>query len=358
MRITQRLVLALQISAIIIFCFGVAVLPAFATPPDNRPPDNRPPSRGNDVEQTQTQGQHQVQGQIQGQTTNVETQATSEATATSESTAAAASYSEGGSGGAGGAGGAGGLAQNNTNIGDTTATGGSAQAEGGRSEAQGGSVGDINISGDNIPADTTHKSDIRIENTPDTVTITPGSGDSCKAHIGGNLSLPGLGTGLTIPLPGKECRKLKYYDRMIAMGDKNAAEIIFCSLKEIKREFRELDLPCRETLSIHTDVPVGQMTITEDEYNSLMMAQVQQEEVEQLEDRYMEQQARIEELEEEVATHDSEQEDIEQLKKDAAALRRAQAARDKEREAFRATAKARLAAREEQGSEEKEDPNE
>lgn len=190
------------------------------------------------------------------------------------------------------------------------------------------------------------------------MTITPGSGDRCKAHIGANLSIPGLGTGLTIPLPGKECRKLNYYDRMIAIGDTNAAEIIFCSLKEVKTEFRTLDLPCRETLSIHVDVPtVGNVLLSEDEYNDLLLAQVQQEEVEELEDRYMEQQALIDDLKEEIADHDLEQEEIDRLKRQAAELSAAQQAREKERADFRAIAKARLKAREEQGSDE-EDPNE
>jgi len=161
------------------------------------------------------------------------------------------------------------------------------------------------------------------------VNITPGSGDTCKAHIGANLSLPGLGTGLTIPLPGRECRKLKYYDRMITLGDTNAAEIIFCGLKDIKAEFKQLGLDCRETVSIHVvpPEPTGQVLVDEDEYNSLLMSQVQQEELdeyaEQAEFRYAQQQSLIDELQDDADDDDVE---IEQLKKavaDRAATRAA-----------------------------------
>jgi len=357
---TTRTKLALQISAIIVLSCAFALIPAFAGGDDCRQGHRQCGHDNGDgggdqtqgQQQGQAQGQQQGQGQTQSQTAEASAAAAAAANATSTSTADSTATASGGTGGEGGAGG---HAESNSAVGDTTATGGS-------SEATGGSVGDINVNtGNNIPANTTHKSDIRIENTPDSVTITPGSGDRCKAHIGANLSIPGLGTGLTIPLPGKECRKLNYYDRMIAIGDTNAAEIIFCSLKEVKTEFRQLDLPCRDTLSIHTEEPdpdlTGQVIIPEDEYNSLLLAQVQQEEVEELEDKYMEQQALIDDLKEEIADHDLEQEEIDQLKRQAAELSAAQQAREKERADFRAAAKARLAAREEQGSEE-EDPNE
>lgn len=136
--------------------------------------------------------------------------------------------------------------------------------------------------------------------------------------------MPGLGTGLTIPLPGRECRKLKYYDRMISLGDTNAAEIIFCGLKDIEREFKELGLNCRATLSIHVVLPepTGQVTIDENEYNMLLISQVQQEELdeyaEQAEFRYAQQQSLIEELQDEIKDHDAEAADVELLKQEVA----------------------------------------
>lgn len=304
--------------------FSVAAL-ADGRPPHNRPPDNRPPDQRTevDVDQSQRQHQGQLQGQQQGQTAHG-------GTATAE-------------GGAGGSGGAGGDAQSSSGA------EASAGAEASSSSA-GGNVGDITIEGDAIPADTTHQADIELKNTPDIVNITPGSGDTCKAHIGANLSLPGLGTGLTIPLPGKECRKLKYYDRMVDQGDLNAAEIIFCGLKDIKAEFRELGLDCRETLSIFVPA-TGQVILTEGEYDNLMAEAVQKEEfeeaVEQAEYRYAQQQSLIEALQEEVSDHDVEAEEIERLKREAADLRREQEARKAAEEESKLKFKQRLSAKEE-----------
>ena len=236
----------------------------------------------------------------------------------------------GGDGGDGGSGGRGGSGGDGGSVGDVTVdTGVDVQSDQFQQQDQEqhqgqeavATTGDITIDNStDIPADTTHQAKIEIENTPDIVNITPGSGDSCKAHIGGTLSLPGLGTGLTIPLPGRECRKLKYYDRMIALGDTNAAEIIFCGLKDVKAEFRALGLDCRDTVSIHVvpPEPTGQVMVDEDEYNSLLMSQVQQEELdeyaEQAEFRYAQQQSLIEELQDEIKDHDAEAAEIERLK--------------------------------------------
>jgi predicted nuclease with TOPRIM domain len=77
-----------------------------------------------------------------------------------------------------------------------------------------------------------------------------------------------------------------------------------------------------------------------------MMAQVQQEDLELLEERYAQQQSLIEELKEEVAEHDSEQEEIDRLKREAAKLRAAQEAQEKKREDIQAQFKKRLNERE------------
>ena len=195
------------------------------------------------------------------------------------------------------------------------------------------SVGDITIEGDTIPADTTHRSKVTLENTPDIVTITPGSGDRCKAHIGFGVAVPGLGTSLNIPLPGKECRKLNYYDRMIASGDMMAAEIIFCSLKEIDKEFRELELDCRDTLSLYIvplPEPMG-VNLSPDEYDELLAQAASSEQVEeyaeQSEYRYAQQQSLLEELQ---ADADDDDAEIERLKREAAELQAARKA-DEER---------------------------
>lgn len=210
---------------------------------------------------------------------------------------------------------------NDIDIDDSTGGAGGAGGEGGGggsavSDSVSG-VGDITITETTeIPANTTHKA--RIENTPDIVTITPGSGDSCKAHIGFGASIPGLGTSLNIPLPGKECRKLKAYDRLIAAEQWQGAEIIFCSLKEVDREFRDLQLDCIEILTLFVvpgPEPVG-VNLTNAEYDELLAQAASAEQVEeyaeQSEYRYAQQQSLIEALEEE---HGDDQDEIKALKK-------------------------------------------
>ena len=232
--------------------------------------------------------------------------------------------------------------------GDVTLTGGDTTLTGGDNTAS--NTTNVSISEAEIPTHTT--SDIRLENTPDSVQIVPGSGDSCKAHIGANLSVPGLGTGLTIPLPGKECRKLKYYDRMVVEHQWQTAEIIFCSLKEVRREFAELELNCRDTLTIHitplpTPEPTGMVVISEEEYEQLSMAQVSKEvyddHQEAVEYRYEQQQVLIEALEEEHASDDVK---IAALKGVVDAALKERDAKEAEEEASRERFKAILAAKE------------
>ena len=291
---------------------------------------------------------HEQCGHDDGDDNGGQAQSESESIATAESTAAAdaTSYSEGGSSSSSSEGGSATAEGGSAEVGDTTATGGN---------AEGGSVGDITVNtGNEIPADTTHKADIRIENTPDVVTITPGSGDSCKAHVGFSASVPGIGTGMTIPLPGKECRKLRAYDRAVAMEQWQAAEIMFCSLKEVKAEFRGFGLNCVDILTLYV-VPsptetIGQIILTGDEYDALLVAQVQKEEfedaVEQAENRYSQQQSLINALQEEVAGFDSEADELERLKKEAARIAAEQEARKQAEALSRAKFKERLAKKE------------
>lgn len=206
---------------------------------------------------------------------------------------------DGGDGGAGGDGGHGGSGGEGGDGYGGDATGGDA------------SVGDITVNNiTEIPANTTHKA--RIENTPDIVTITPGSGDSCKAHIGFGVSIPGLGTSMNIPLPGKECRKLKAYDRAMAAEQWQAAEIMFCSFKEVKAEFRSFGLDCIDVLTLYAPPgpkPVG-VTMTYAEYDDLLAQAASAEQIEEytelVEYRYAQQQSLIEALEEGAVDDDNE----------------------------------------------------
>ena len=293
---------------------------------------------------------HKQCGHDDGDSASGQAQSESESIATAESTALAGaiagSYSEGGTSSSSSEGGVASAEGGSAEVGDTTATGGN---------AEGGTVGDININtGSEIPADTTHRADIRIENTPDVVTITPGSGDSCKAHVGFSASVPGIGTGMTIPLPGKECRKLKAYDRAVAMKQWQAAEIMFCSLKEVKAEFRGFGLDCVDILTLYVvPTPIdttGQVTLTASEYDVLLVAQVQQEEFEdavaQGKARYLQQQTLIEALQEEVEGFESEAEAIDRLKREAARIVAEQEARKLAEAASRAKFKKRLQSKE------------
>ena len=181
------------------------------------------------------------------------------------------------------------------------------------------------------------------------MTITPGSGDNCKAHIGANLSIPGLGTGLNIPLPGKECRKLKYYDRMIAMGDLNAAEIIFCALKEIEAEFRQLDLDCRDTLSIYIEPVIESAVIVEDWSANELVAQLSDEQYEELKSQIKETDEEYEKVEYAQAQQrsiiETQAEELARLKREADRLKAEQEARKRAEAEAQAKFKARLAAK-------------
>jgi hypothetical protein len=80
--------------------------------------------------------------------------------------------------------------------------------------------------------------------------------------------------------------------------------------------------------------------ISEDEYDGLLLAQVQQEEfddyAEQSAFRYAQQQSLIEDLQQEVASHENDQDEIDRLKRDA-----------KANEARRAAVREKLLARKE-----------
>jgi hypothetical protein len=193
---------------------------------------------------------------------------------------------------------------------------------------------DINIAGDVIPADTTHKGKLKVENTADIVNITPGSGDECKAHVGATGSIPGLAVGFNIPLPGRECRKLQYYDRMIAAQNYDAAAIIFCSLVDVEKEFKELNLDCQSTINPSMEPPeddqIG-MWVPREEYEELLLAQVQQEEFEEAQqmdaDRFAQQENRIDSLEDELSEREAALEELERIKAEAAELKRREEAR-------------------------------
>ena len=95
--------------------------------------------------------------------------------------------------------------------------------------------------------------------------------------------------------------------------------------------------------------PTGMTSIPDEEYATLLMAQVQQEELEgyarQSEDRYAEQQSLLDALQQEVEAFESEAESIERLKQEAARIAAEQEARKKAYAESKAKFKARLSAK-------------
>lgn len=286
----------------IIFSLFWAVT-AEASPPHNRPPDNRPPN-----------------GTQASQTTTIETGA--EASSRSNSSAESLSTST------------------------SSATGGTAHAEGGQGGhgGQGGTGGDaqssatatnsgVNLSG----GDTSFHSE---SNNTNVVLVPNNNTENCLRVWGlswGNSSGAG---GIGVPQRSAACDYEQAADDAAALGNHKMAWYWRCHKKNIYKPFRkgnrtapEAIRACFDEMSTLLDmqdpepVPTGSVIITEDEYDSLLMAQVQQEELEQLEDRYAQQQSLIEELQDEIEDHDLEQAEIERLKREAAELRRAQEAR-------------------------------
>lgn len=115
----------------------------------------------------------------------------------------------------------------------------------------------------------------------------------------------------------------------------------------------------KEKTALASAVPDGKLLVDENEYHSLLLAQVQQEELDEqrelAEERYAQQQSLIEDLQKEVAEHEQDDAEIARLKRQAAELTAEQEARKQAEADRRAKAKARLKAREEQGNE-KESP--
>jgi hypothetical protein len=282
-------------------------------PPHNRPPDNRPPDRGQETSQTQTQ----------------------EATAKSSSRASSESVS--------GA--------------EASATGGSAHAQGGEGGA-GGAGGAASATNDGVQNSTEINS--RTENNSTNIVLVPNNNtENCLRVWGLSFGREGTAGGIGVPTRSAACDFEQAADDAAALGNHRLAWYWRCHKKNIYKPFKQngeqKEVAIRQCytemwqlLAPEPDpTPVGYQLVSDDEYEELLMAQVQQEEIEQLEDRYAQQQSLIEEMQEEIAEHDSEQADIESLKREAASLRAAQEAEDKQQADIRAQFKARLARYEE-----------
>lgn len=306
--------------AILLFSIAFALFPMYAMadnkPPHNRPPDNRPPDRGQETSQTQTQ----------------------EATAKSSSRASAESTS------------------------GASATGGSASAEGGA----GGAGGAASATNDGVQNSTEINS--RTENNSTNIVLVPNNNtENCLRVWGLSFGRDGTAGGIGVPTRSAACDFEQAADDAAALGNHRLAWYWRCHKKNIYKPFKQKGednqtaiTQCYnemwQLLAPEPDPePVGYQLVPDEEYQELLMAQVQQEEIELLEDRYSQQQSLIEELQEEIAEHDAEQADIERLKREAASLRAAQEAEEKKDADIRAQFKARLARYEESGEDGDED---
>jgi hypothetical protein len=325
-----RILMFIGTALMALFFFSAKL--SYATPPDNRPPDNRPPDRSPPV------------GEINVQNAN-ENFSQSEAQAYSQASAEAF---------------------NQTTV-ETTAQGGA-----GGSGGEGGSV-TVNIGGDGedgtgaLVNDTSTNSfeggdtNFNSESNNTNVVVVPNNNTAnCMRVFGISFGSGDGAAGIGYPHRDKSCDFEQAADDAAATGNHKIAWWWRCHKKALYQTFRtsgssneQAKLACwnsmMEMLSIpgsDEPVPAGQVIIPEDEYETLMMAQVQQEDLELLEERYAQQQSLIEELKEEVAEHDSEQEEIDRLKREAAKLRAAQEAQEKKREDIQAQFKKRLNERE------------
>lgn len=125
----------------------------------------------------------------------------------------------------------------------------------------------------------------------------------------------------------KDARKLRIARDWKADG--YAAELVNkmqCSAKIVYKPFGSKE-KCEVALKVPETVPTGNVTITEDEYHGLLVAQVQQEEldeaIEQAEYRYEQQQVEIDYLEEERAKDDAEIKELKQREAKESARRAA-----------------------------------
>lgn len=304
--------------AILLFSIAFALFPVIAMatdkPPHNRPPDNRPPDRGQETSQTQTQ------------------EATAKSHSRSESTsgATATGGSASATGGAGGQGGDGGHAEAGA-----TASNSGVSLEGG---------------------DTSFHSE---SNNTNVVLVPNNNTENCLRVWGLSFGRDGTAGGIGVPTRSKACDFEQAADDAAAQGNHRLAWYWRCHKKNLYKTFQskgEADeaaiVQCYnemwQLLAPEPDpTPVGYQLVSDDEYEELLMAQVQQEEIELLEDRYAQQQSLIEELQDEIAEHDMEQADIERLKREAASLRAAQEAEERQQADIRAQFKARLARYEE-----------
>lgn len=159
--------------------------------------------------------------------------------------------------------------------------------------------------------------------------------ESCVRVLGFSFANTSGSGMLGVPLPrGKACDMWKAVNEAQENGHVWLSYAFMCEIKNIQKVWG-LDR-CKELTEqalSQLDELAGSVIVPEDEYEELLMAQVQQEEIEKLEDRYAQQQNLIEELQREVEEHDAEEAELERLKREVREAKAAQEAQEQRQKA-------------------------
>lgn len=233
--------------------------------------NGNPGNNSQEVTQTQSQGQEQGQNQDQSQTQEQTANSTSESNSSSESVSNATAVAEGGS--------------NSQSV---------------------------------------HFSSPR--QVPPTYLQLSNNTESCVRVLGFSFANTSGSGMLGVPLPrGKACDMWKAVNEAQENGHVWLSYAFMCEIKNIRdvwgldrcKELTEQALTQLDDLvSFGYSVEPGHVSLPEDEYEDLLLAQVQQEEIEQLEDRFAQQQNLIEELQKEAEDHQEKEAELAALKKE------------------------------------------
>jgi len=236
---------------------------------------------------------------------------------------------------------------------------------GGDARAQGGAGGNADATGGEATASTGPienssgggSSTVNTKSSNTNVVLVPNNNTAgCLRVYGLSFGNGGGAAALGIPTRDKSCDYEAAADDAASTGDHDIAWYWRCHKKSLYKPFRARGesaesaiIDCFEKMTemlgvavggSDQQVPTGYVLMDEGEHDALLLAQVQQEDideyVEQAEFRYGQQQSLIESLRDEIDEYQDGSEDIERLKREAAALREAEKAASARRAAVRA----------------------
>lgn len=255
--------------------------------------------------------------------------------------------------------------QRQTAEGGDGGQGGTAHSNATGGEASANAMSGANNEGVSTDIDASYRSE---SNNTNVVLVPNNNTSNCMRVWGISFGTSDGAAGLGIPTRDEGCDLDDAADDAAAMGEHDIAWYWRCQKKHLYRRFEgdgreEKARACHEQMrnmmsqpGSDEPVPTGQVIIPEDEYESLLLAQVQQEELDEqrelAEYRYAQQQNLIDALQED---HEDDQAEIDRLKREAAELRAAQEAEAQEDADIREQFRARLRAREEAGEDGEED---